>query len=116
MNIALAYLLIVVLLAVFVVLLIAVIRALRRGKGDQPAQQNYGQPYPMPPPEPAPGTPPDTSRLQRVYSSGGFLTTKMEIFADAATGAEYLVVTGGSGVAVTPMVPRESVPTEERIV
>ena len=112
MSITITYLLMVLVLAGLAVLCVAVFHAARRSKSNSSAQQNYGQPYPVPPPAPAPYAQPDTGRLQCVYSSGGFLTTRMEIFADAATGAEYLVVTGGSGVAVTPMVRRGNAPEE----
>ena len=49
-------------------------------------------------------------RLQLVHRSGGWASSRREIYRDAQTGVQYLVVVSGYGTAVTPVLDRDGRP------
>ncbi len=52
----------------------------------------------------------ETDRFVKVYKQGGAFSTQIQVWVDKATGVNYMVIPGGYGTAVTPLLNRDGTP------
>ncbi len=52
----------------------------------------------------------ESDRFVKVYKQGSALSTQFQIWVDKATGVNYMVIAGGYGPGVTPLLNRDGTP------